>query len=190
MFVRNWEAMRRAFYDTPTINRVYPYMKTMANPVSTAYKGKNCNPPGGLSAAATGKCSGLAYGNDVESFAFNTTPATSKFGFRYSLVPYLGCEKVPAMPLINRHVWYNVSKPAYAAKFINAPKFDFGVKGGSPIYKMRKTFKSCPRGRVGRKVVPSKVYYTDFNIGRPTFFTAMLQFPYGKISNRTLDVKV
>jgi len=34
------------------------------------------------------------------------------------------------------------------------------------------------------------VYDADFNIKRPTFFTAMLQFPYSMISNLTKDVKV
>jgi len=133
------------------INRVYPYMKSMLNPVPAAYKGHNCNPPGGLSAAQTGKCSGLAYGNDVETFAFNTTPATNKFGFHYSLIPFLGCEKVPAMPLINRHVWYNISKPAYASKFINPQKTDFGVKRGIATLQDSEGFQVVPAGSRGEE---------------------------------------
>ncbi|CAI5518436.1 unnamed protein product [Closterium sp. Naga37s-1] len=61
-----WEAMRKLYYDTPEINKEWPWMKHVCR--QTRIGAYSCNPPGpkALTAHDTGACSGMATENDVE----------------------------------------------------------------------------------------------------------------------------
>ncbi|GJP59757.1 hypothetical protein CLOP_g15126 [Closterium sp. NIES-67] len=171
-----WEAMRKLYYDTPEINKEWPWMKHVCR--QTRIGAYSCNPRGhnALTAHETGACSGLATENDVEYIVVD--PDTSRDAeYRY-------CERNPGAHHLNRQVVYRYSGDEM--KFADYKNEDFAVTEGSVVLAKHPEFVSCPRKDVGTKPVSIHSYYKDWNIPEPSFFQAILDLPYEMVFNNDL----
>lgn len=161
-------------------------MRSICNPrVPDKFRGIPCNPPWAPSPATTGKCSGLAYGNDVEVWYYRPNP-TSWQTFLCSGEP----GNYSQLKRLNRQKQYDVTGPQFKRAFLDEKAQDYGVRGWSPIFKMRPSFRSCPKSRTGRKPTPRRSYYNDFNIPRPRWFSYVLNFDFDNILDTSLKARV
>eukprot|EP00475_Leptophrys_vorax_P009608 TRINITY_DN16359_c0_g1_i1.p2 TRINITY_DN16359_c0_g1~~TRINITY_DN16359_c0_g1_i1.p2 ORF type:complete len:387 (-),score=-3.72 TRINITY_DN16359_c0_g1_i1:218-1276(-) len=171
-----WERMRLRYYNSPAIQKFWPWYADLCQ--QTSINGHSCNPKGpkALTAKETGACSGLPTENDVEVIIVDPdTPKPNEY--RY-------CERNPGVENLNRQVEIRMS--SQEIKFLDNAKSDYGVRGDSPIYKKRPKFNSCPRGHVGIKPMSVQQYYKDWNIGRPSFFNRMVAQSFNVIFDKSL----
>ncbi|CAI5463263.1 unnamed protein product [Closterium sp. Yama58-4] len=136
-----WDRMRAKYYSSAAFQQKWPWMKSICN--ETAINGVTCNTnaAGTLKDTDTGKCSGLPTNNYIDLVLVDVKDA--ELNYRY-------CEgKLPNAPKLNTHQHINVT--AHSAKFFYYGSNDLGVMKGSPIFKKRPGFKSCPRRNVGPK---------------------------------------
>ncbi|GJP41963.1 hypothetical protein CLOM_g1574 [Closterium sp. NIES-68] len=158
-----WENMRKAYYDTPTFRKYWPWWKNVCQ--ESAVNGQNCNPKGGMTAAQTGKCSGLATENQLDLILVNTSRDSLEYKY---------CETLPAMHKLNKHSHVTVGYVP-SAGFRNYKRNDLGLKLWSDIRLKRPTFLSCPRRTTGpQKKINAAWYLRRFNIVKPNGFDAVL----------------
>ncbi|CAI7842516.1 unnamed protein product, partial [Closterium sp. NIES-54] len=168
-----WEAMRKLYYDTPEINKEWPWMKHVCR--QTRIGAYSCNPPGpnALTAHDTGACSGMATENDVEYIVVD--PDTLRDAeYRY-------CELNPGADYLNRQIVFRYTGDDM--KFADYANQDFGVSEGSVVLAEHPDFVSCPKKDIGIKAVSVQSYFKDWNIPEPPFFQAMLDLPYKMVFN-------
>ncbi|GJP42358.1 hypothetical protein CLOM_g1932 [Closterium sp. NIES-68] len=171
-----WERMRQRYYNSPEINKLWPWMKHVCQ--QTRIGSQSCNPKGhqALTSKQTGACSGLPTENDVELIAVDADTSRSD-EYRY-------CGRVPAANKVNRQVLYRYTGDEM--QFRDYKNGDYGVEAGSIVYKKHKGFVSCPRGRVGITPVSVQTYYKDWNIPAPTFYKKMVALSYNVIYNKDM----
>ncbi|CAI5531554.1 unnamed protein product, partial [Closterium sp. Naga37s-1] len=171
-----WEAMRKLYYDTPEINKEWPWMKHVCR--QTRIGAYSCNPPGpgALTAHDTGACSGMATENDVEYIVVDPDSLRDA-EYRY-------CEKNPGADYLNRQVVFRYTGDDM--KFADYANQDFGVSEGSVVLAEHPDFVSCPKKDIGIKAVSVQSYFKDWNIPEPPFFQAMLDLSYKMVFNSEL----
>ncbi|CAI7893057.1 unnamed protein product [Closterium sp. NIES-53] len=88
-----WESKRIKYYNSPAINKRWPYLSNICK--STSIGTVPCNVPtaGSLNAQQTGKCSGLPTSNILDLALLDG----SKFPLSFQ-----GCEKTPSVPTVNK----------------------------------------------------------------------------------------
>ncbi|GJP72359.1 hypothetical protein CLOP_g3101 [Closterium sp. NIES-67] len=163
-----WEEMRIKYYNSPIINRKWPWFKQICQ--AKTVNGMKCNTDarGTLTGAQTGHCSGLPTHNTVNLIAVNTTDY--EMGYRY-------CERLPTVlsGKFNDHSIMRIQRPRRAA-FINYRQNDLGIASkNSVIYTKFPKFKSCPRSDVGPKRVPDAFYFNSYNRPMPWGFMAVIR---------------
>ncbi|CAI5991598.1 unnamed protein product [Closterium sp. NIES-64] len=187
-----WENMRKAYYDTPAFKKYWPWWKNVCQESAywpwwknvcqesavnaywpwwknvcqeSAVNGHNCNPPGGMTAAQTGKCSGLATENQLDLILVNTTRESLEYKY---------CETLPAMHKLNQHSHVKVGSVP-SAGFRNYKRNDLGLRLWSDIRLKRPNVLSCPRRATGpQKKINAAWYLRRFNIGKPKGFDEVL----------------
>ncbi|GJP38038.1 hypothetical protein CLOM_g22473 [Closterium sp. NIES-68] len=171
-----WEAMRQLYYNTPEINKEWPWMKHACR--QTRIGAYSCNPRGlnALTGQETGACSGLATENDAKYIVVDPDMSLDA-EYRY-------CERNPGAHHLNWQVVYRYG--GSEMKFADYKNEDFAVTEGSVVLAKHPEFVSCPRKDVGIMPVTIHSYYKDWNIPEPPFFQAMLDLPYEMVFNNEL----
>eukprot|EP00850_Spirogloea_muscicola_P008722 SM000047S16861 [mRNA] locus=s47:296354:306521:- [translate_table: standard] len=156
-----WDKMRRQYFDTPQFRAQYPWLTNFCK--ITHVNGVNCNPAGGMTAAATGNCSGMPTGNVWQTAVvvpWKKKPPT-----------YFGLDYLPSLPQVNSltYAMYNGTNAANATitnnlDFIDQAKGDYGLKPTSRILVDLPTFKSCPLSQAGPKSVADAIYFARFTL--------------------------
>ncbi|CAI7849737.1 unnamed protein product, partial [Closterium sp. NIES-53] len=144
-------------------HQYWPWWKNVCQ--ESAVNGQNCNPPGGMTAAQTGKCSGLATENQLDLILVNTTRDSLEYKY---------CETLPAMHRLNQHTHVKVGSVP-SAGFRNYKRNDLGLRLWSDIRLKRPNVLSCPRRATGpQKKINAAWYLRRFNIGKPKGFDEVL----------------
>lgn len=156
---RYWEYMRQKYYNTPAINRNWPWLKQICQ--QTHVNGRPCNPRRSLASSKSAACSGLATENTLDLISVSRT----KLGLGYYY-----CENVTSMHTLNRHTYLNWTSPVASIQFLNYRGNNLGVTKSSPIFRLRPKFHSCDRRSAGPQRIRKSVYLARFNVPRPLYF--------------------
>lgn len=144
----------------------YPWWPSMCSRTA-ADNGKSCNPPGAVSAAGTGNCSGLPVDNKVDLVTVdNPKNAPAFFTYQY-------CASHTGVPNINTFSSVDITNPD-SAGFSSYFQNDLSLQPSSPVFKARPKLLSCPRQYVGVQKFSLGSFFWNFNIPEPAAYQTMI----------------
>eukprot|EP00475_Leptophrys_vorax_P016953 TRINITY_DN23467_c1_g1_i2.p1 TRINITY_DN23467_c1_g1~~TRINITY_DN23467_c1_g1_i2.p1 ORF type:complete len:255 (-),score=8.99 TRINITY_DN23467_c1_g1_i2:155-868(-) len=176
-----WERMRAKYYNSPTINKLWPWMQNVCK--ETQVNGVPCNAPGSAPSTVTGKCSGIGTNNLIDLVTVNTTGRGN--GFTYCGKESSHDTNIVNMNKLNKENTINV-KFGPNGGFRNYWSNDLGLKNTSWIYKLRPYYLSCPRAQAGPRRFNQASYFGNFNIPKPVGFDIVLNMTTDHIIDHNL----
>eukprot|EP00270_Netrium_digitus_P017992 TRINITY_DN6760_c0_g3_i1.p1 TRINITY_DN6760_c0_g3~~TRINITY_DN6760_c0_g3_i1.p1 ORF type:complete len:337 (+),score=79.77 TRINITY_DN6760_c0_g3_i1:31-1011(+) len=157
-----WGLKMQALYQSDQIKLKYPWMSNFCAQTSVQLNGVTipCNAPGDEPASVTGNCSGIPVLNEFQLVGVTAEINTSPF-------IYASCNQLSAVAKSTVMEYFITA--ARNARFNKPLHGDYGIadRTSSSITKRFPTFKSCPRSKVGPRVMPFSMYLKMFNKKKP-----------------------